>query len=131
MPSPATARLGRCMTTPTSPAAPTVRLRSPGEIVSAVPFLLGFVPEASVVVIALRGRRMVLTCRADLDDVVGDSGPPETIVAAVRRSGASDVLLIGYAGGRATAALAVRALSGSLQSAGLGMGQCRAGDQIE
>lgn len=107
------------MTTPTSPAAPTVRLRSPGEIVSAVPFLLGFVPEASVVVIALRGRRMVLTCRADLDDVVGDSGPPETIVAAVRRSGASDVLLIGYAGGRATAALAVRALSGSLQSAGL------------
>ncbi|MGA8046394.1 MAG: DUF4192 domain-containing protein [Dermatophilaceae bacterium] len=107
------------MTTSTSPAAPTVRLRSPGEIVSAVPFLLGFVPEASVVVIALRGRRMVLTCRADLGDVTHDPGPPQNIVAAVRRSGATDVLLIGYADARFSATVAVRALSATLKTAGL------------
>lgn len=107
------------MTTSTSPASPTVRLRSPGEIVSAVPFLLGFVPEASVVVIALRGRRMVLTARADLGDVLDDSGSRQNVVAAVRRSGATDVLLIGYADARSSAAVAVRALSATLQSAGL------------
>ncbi|WP_193315411.1 DUF4192 domain-containing protein [Nostocoides sp. F2B08] len=107
------------MPTSTSPAAPTVRLRSPGEIVSAVPFLLGFAPEASVVVIALRGGRMTLTCRADLGDVLSDPGPAGSIVAATRRSGATDVLLIGYADVRASAAVAVRALSAGVQSAGL------------
>lgn len=111
--------LARCMTPSTAPEAPTVRLRSPGEIVSAVPFLLGFVPEASVVVIALRGRRMALTCRADLDDVLTDSGSAGSIVAAVHRSGATDALLIGYADARASASAAVRALSTTLGSAGL------------
>ena len=106
------------MTTSTSPAPPIVRLRSPGEIVSAVPFLLGFAPESSVVVVAMRGRRMSLTCRADLDDVV-DPSIASDIASAVGRGGATHALVIGYADTRASAAAGVGALSESLRDAGL------------
>jgi hypothetical protein len=108
------------MTASTSPAPPTVRLRSPGEVVSAVPFLLGFAPHESVVVIALRGRRMALTCRVDLGDVLNDSGT-ESIIAAARRSGATDALVIGYADVRDRAAAGVRRQSERLRDAGLGI----------
>lgn len=107
---------------PASPAPPVVRLRSPGEIVSAVPFLLGFLPETSVVVIALKGRRMVLTCRADLADVLDEEGL-EGIVGAIGRSGAGDALIVGYSDGRDRASLGARRMSVALRQAGLGVAE--------
>lgn len=53
---------------------PTIRLRSPGEVAESVPYLLGFHPADSLVLLSLRGTRsrLGLCMRADLptpDDV--------------------------------------------------------------
>lgn len=59
-------------------ARPTVRLSSdPGELAAALPYLLGFRPRESVVLIALRregGGRVGVTLRADLPPT-GSAGP--------------------------------------------------------
>lgn len=52
----------------TTTDAPIVRLRSPGEIAAAVPLLVGFAPQDSLVVVALRGKRIGLTMRVDLPE---------------------------------------------------------------
>ena len=44
-----------------------MKLSSPAEILAAVPFLLGFTPERSLVVICLRGKEIGLTMRVDID----------------------------------------------------------------
>jgi hypothetical protein len=46
----------------------TLTLRSPDALVSAVPYLLGFVPAESAVVVWLSDRRILLTQRLDLPD---------------------------------------------------------------
>lgn len=50
-------------------AKEVVRLSGPPALVQAIPYLVGFVPHRSVVVIALAGRRhrVVMTVRVDLD----------------------------------------------------------------
>ena len=47
----------------------TLTLRSPDALVSAVPYLLGFTPTESAVVVWLRQRRILLTQRLDLPAV--------------------------------------------------------------
>lgn len=79
-----------------APAQTVVRMRSPGEIVSAVPFLLGFVPEDSVVIIGLRSRRLGLTCRLDLGDVLDDDEALEAVMGAFRREGVDGAILVGF-----------------------------------
>jgi len=49
-----------------APASTRVRLTHPGELIAAVPHLLGFHPRDSLVVIALDGRRVGMTLRGDL-----------------------------------------------------------------
>jgi Domain of unknown function (DUF4192) len=58
-----------------SPFGPAVRVREPGELVAAVPVLLGFHPRESLVLVATgggSGRRLGLTLRVDLP-------PPEHV----------------------------------------------------
>jgi hypothetical protein len=54
----------------TEPAPARLRLSSPGDLVEAVPYLLGFHPEDSIVALAMRGsrRRVVFTMRLDLHE---------------------------------------------------------------
>ena len=102
------------------PAAntPTIRLRSPGEVVSAVPYLLGFSPDRSLVVIGLSGRRVVLTCRVDLSDVVDDrcSG---SVVEALGRVAADRVLIVAYDTERQRTEDALASMTGRLEPAGV------------
>ncbi len=49
-----------------APAAGRIRLSDPAELIAAVPHLLGFHPYDSVVLLALHGKRLGLTLRADL-----------------------------------------------------------------
>jgi hypothetical protein len=51
-----------------APAAGRIRLSDPAELIAAVPHLLGFHPRDSVVLLAMHGRRLGLTLRADLVD---------------------------------------------------------------
>jgi hypothetical protein len=50
----------------TTPSVPTVRVRAPAEILAAVPYLLGFHPSDSLVLIGLRGKRLAFNARGDL-----------------------------------------------------------------
>jgi hypothetical protein len=56
---------------PATEAAPVLKLRTPADIVDAVPHLVGFQPDNSVVCMSLRGarRRLGLVSRVDLPPV--------------------------------------------------------------
>ena len=107
----------------TSPLAPSttpgiVKMRSPGEIVSAAPILLGFNPVDSLVIIALRQRRIGLTCRVDLDDL-WEEEVPALITGALTRDGATSVILIGYADDRPAVQAALARLRGPVREKGI------------
>lgn len=50
----------------TSSDRPTLTVRSTADLIAAVPYLLGFHPIDSIVVVAMRDRRVVFVARADL-----------------------------------------------------------------
>jgi hypothetical protein len=53
---------------PPAPDAPdrVLRLTSPVDLIETVPYLVGFHPKRSIVMICLRGKRLLLTMRLDL-----------------------------------------------------------------
>ncbi|MEW2382495.1 DUF4192 domain-containing protein [Micromonospora sp. NPDC047707] len=57
---------------------PRLSVRSPGDLIAAVPYLLGFHPADSVVVVAMHGKRVTFAARSDLPD------PREPVEAAER-----------------------------------------------
>lgn len=75
-------------------------VRSPLDLLAAVPYLLGFHPESSLVVGGLRAGYLIFTARVDLPP----PGAPERairsrarqVAAVVERQGVSGTLLIGY-----------------------------------
>ena len=48
------------------PDEPRVRLSAPPDILATIPFLVGYHPTDSVVVLGMRGRRLTFTARDDL-----------------------------------------------------------------
>jgi hypothetical protein len=68
-------------------------LNDPADILSLVPFVLGFHPTDSVVVLGLRGRQMIFQARGDLADAVPLAGHYATIVG---RQQVTAVIVIGY-----------------------------------
>lgn len=80
----------------------TLRLGHPRELLALVPYLLGFPPRDSAVLVALRppGHRLGLVARADLPDLVGPGGPrlAAELAAHLRADGAAEVVVVLYAG---------------------------------
>ncbi len=76
--------------------ANTLRLRSPADVVSAIPYLVGFHPSESVVVLAAGGRDGAYAVRLDLtaQDVL-----VEHVAGLVARRDPPDVILAGYGPG--------------------------------
>lgn len=108
---------------PLAPARPTVvTMRSPGEIASAIPFLVGFAPHESAVLVALRGKRMGLTCRVDLADLDHDDALA-SIVGAVVRDRATAVILTAFGAERSATARALARLRDPLLDAGLAIAE--------
>lgn len=76
---------------------PRLGLSGPAEVVEAIPFLLGFRPESSVVLLALAPprRQLVVTARYDL-------GAPAAVAkpwfATARREGCNECLVVLYDG---------------------------------
>jgi hypothetical protein len=75
--------------------ASTLVAKTPADLIDAIPFLLGFHPSDSLVVIGLDGDLVVFAARYDL--------PPPTareniahLAAIVARQGLGDVTLVGY-----------------------------------
>ncbi|MEU7571610.1 DUF4192 domain-containing protein [Micromonospora sp. NPDC049240] len=76
---------------------PRLSVRSPADLVAAVPYLLGFHPEDSVVVVAVRGRRVVFAARGDLPEPGVEPGPAARHLAqVVARQDADAATVIGF-----------------------------------
>ncbi|MEV4540075.1 DUF4192 domain-containing protein [Micromonospora echinaurantiaca] len=98
---------------------PRLAVRSPADLIAAVPYLLGFHPADSVVVVAMRGRRITFAARADLPEPASEADPPARHLAGViARQQADSATVIGY--GPATRVTpAVDAVRAALAGAGL------------
>jgi hypothetical protein len=67
------------------------RISGPAELVQAVPYLLGFRPRSSLVLVGLRESAIVVTARLDLAE--GDPrGAVEHTVGALARAGSTDIV---------------------------------------
>ncbi|TDC38401.1 DUF4192 domain-containing protein [Micromonospora sp. KC213] len=76
---------------------PRLTVRSPADLIAAVPYLLGFHPADSVVVVAMRGRRIVFAARADLPDRGTDPGlPARQLGDVLTRQDAEAATVLGY-----------------------------------
>jgi hypothetical protein len=89
---------------------PTISLSTPADIVSAVPALLGYIPEDSVVVIHLNERRLGCVARCNVSDLL-DEGRQINLVVQEQvldrvsvREDVSQVILLGYGSGANLAA---------------------------
>lgn len=78
----------------TAPPGHRVRLTDPAELIAAVPHLLGFHPRDSLVVVALDGRRLGLTLRADLPPPGEEDLLAEQVVLPLLRQRPTAVLLL-------------------------------------
>ena len=94
------------MTAPSADTAdkPDFRLSSPADIVEAVPYLVGFQPENSLVVMSLRGerKRLGLTARVDLPAARSANACAREFVGYLKRDGADFAIVVLYppSGGR-------------------------------
>jgi hypothetical protein len=107
-----------------APTARRIRLSDPSELIAAVPHLLGFHPHDSVVLLAIHGKRLGLTLRADLVD--DDQAPllAEQLLPPIARQRPTGVALVLIGGGSTRDGdpphrALVNALEGVLTSAGL------------
>lgn len=67
------------------------RLSGPGELLQAVPYLLGFHPAQSLVLVGLDEGAVTVTARLDLPDA-GTPGVLEHTLAALRHGGSTSIL---------------------------------------
>src|SRR5689334_6779527 len=101
-------RQPQCMTPSASPApaTPPAQLRNPGELLAALPYLIGFHPRDSLLFIAFggsSGRRIELTQRVDLprpDDAAAVCG---ALAANTLRVSPAGVTVVVVGGDRAVA----------------------------
>ncbi|WP_433127895.1 DUF4192 domain-containing protein [Micromonospora sp. CA-240977] len=103
----------------TSTPRPQLAVRSPADLIAAVPYLLGFHPTDSVVAVALLGRQIIFAARADLPDPSAD--PVERarhLAGVIRRQGAEAATVVGY-GPPDRVTPAVDAVRAALSAAGL------------
>jgi hypothetical protein len=79
-------------------AKPLLRLRSPSDIVEAVPYLLGFQPADSLVVLSLRGERLRLglTARVDLPPAASAERCAGEFVGYLKRDNAARAVVVFY-----------------------------------
>jgi hypothetical protein len=82
------------------PDEPRLSLREPVDILTAIPFLVGYHPRDSMVVLALRGNQLILTVRHDLPEA---GTPPRVIrqnvdylAQVVLRQQVTAVFLVGF-----------------------------------
>lgn len=80
---------------PLSSASPIMRVSGPAALVQAVPYLIGFHPAESVVVVGLRDGVLVVTARLDLAPPGRDTGISHA-VHVLLRGGVNEVVTIVY-----------------------------------
>lgn len=85
-----------------------IRLTDPADVLAVVPYLLGFRPEESLVVLALEHGRVALTARFDLG-AVEQTGPfSHHLRMVLRHVKRPDVVLLAYSSSRSSAETALQ-----------------------
>lgn len=74
----------------------TPRITGPADLLCAVPYLLGFHPEKSLVIVGLADSQIVVTVRVDLADVSEGRGYLSDTVQAMVRGGATGIVAVVY-----------------------------------
>jgi hypothetical protein len=97
-------------------AKPRYRIRTPADIVDAVPYLLGFQPANSLVVLSLRGERsrIGLTARVDLPGPADAVQCARAFVGYLARDKAARAIVVLYPPGGGPAHSSVRPLADAL-----------------
>ena len=74
----------------------SISLTGPDSIVEAVPYLLGFTPTDSLVLVALHGTRLTVTARVDLDTFDDPSQLADLMTTLVIRAESTHVIAVTY-----------------------------------
>lgn len=103
-------------------AETTLTVRSPADLIAAVPYLIGFHPVDSLTVVAVRGHKVVFAARHDLP-APGTSGAQAAgearhLAAVVTRQEVDGATVIGY-GEAARVTATVLRVSGALRDLGV------------
>ena len=84
-------------TAPVRPSEPTVlRAREPGDILGAIPYLLGFHPTESLVAAFVRERQVVVTARIDLAATADLEALVDQLEVVSQRVDTRSVVLVAY-----------------------------------
>jgi hypothetical protein len=75
---------------------PRLRVSGPAELLAAVPYLVGFHPSESLVLVGIEASRVVVTARLDLRDVTDIRGFVDDTLVTLRNGGGSLVLAAIY-----------------------------------
>lgn len=77
---------------------PRLRIRGPGDLLQALPYLLGFHPEQSLVVVGLDRGELVVTMRMDSAELTraGGDGLLDDALDALTRGGAGEFIAVLY-----------------------------------
>lgn len=100
----------------------TLKVRSPADLINAVPYLIGFHPADSIAVIAIRGSRVIFAGRHDLPPPEWSAAQARTeaqgMAAIVARQDADAATVIGYGEGPRVTSAVLRTAE-ALRRAGL------------
>jgi hypothetical protein len=78
-----------------TPPPPLHRIRSPAELLDAIPYLLGFHPQDSVVLVGLRHEQLLVTARLDRSEVEL-AGAMADVAASMVDGGATSLVAVVY-----------------------------------
>lgn len=99
---------------------PRFSLRSGADLIAAVPYLLGFHPADSVVVVGMRGPRVTFVARADLAGLAGSAAAARHLAVVVAQQRTDRATVLGY-GPASRVTPAVDAVRQALAEVGVGV----------
>lgn len=99
---------------------PRFSLRSGADLIAAVPYLLGFHPADSVVVVGLRGPRITFVARADLAGLTGSAAAARHLAVVLAQQRTDRATVLGY-GPASRVTPAVDAVRQALAEVGVGV----------
>lgn len=86
--------------TPIDPSSAALTVREPADLIAAVPYLIGFHPADSVVVVGLREATVVFAARADLPDSTASddirAAATAQLISIVQRQQVDAAVIVGY-----------------------------------
>ena len=88
-------RSSRARRAPAAPP-PRLRVRRPADFLAVVPYLLGFHPAESLVVVLFRRARVLLTARLDLSDPAVTPLVLQQVLDLSRQHGVDELVLVAY-----------------------------------